>query len=96
MNCETCKEKKAEPVPFAVYEGEAMRHQRTVKWLIIALVLAVVLIFASNGMWLWYLYQYDFSSETETTTVEFDTGDGGNANYIGQDGDIYNGENASD
>jgi hypothetical protein len=36
--------------------------------------------------------QYDYTSETYEEVI-VDAKDGGNANYIGQDGDIYNGEN---
>jgi hypothetical protein len=34
--------------------------------------------------------QYDYSSEE--TIVDVNSDDGGNANYIGNDGDIVNGE----
>jgi hypothetical protein len=48
------------------------------------------------GTFLLYLYQYDFSSETTTTTttteVEQSTEGGGDANYIGRDGEINYGQ----
>lgn len=48
------------------------------------------------GTFLLYLYQYDFSSETTTTTttteVEQSTEGGGDANYIGRDGEINYGK----
>lgn len=85
-------------VPYIVYEGEMARGERHIKRLIIALIVAVALIFASNAAWLFAWCQYDHSSEeiTSTTTIELDGGDGGNANYIGNDGDIYNGTGKSD
>lgn len=50
-------------------------------------VLAMALLVAwllTIGGFVWYLYQYDF----ETYYVDADNGP---ANYIGNDGDIYNG-----
>lgn len=51
-------------------------------WIIIILIAGLII---SNGVWIWYINQYDFS--TETTTLD---GDGIN-NYIGNDGEINNG-----
>lgn len=91
MSCEGCTNKNESPkeVPYIVYEASMGRAERIIKRLIIALIAAVILIFASNGIWLWYISQYDF----ETYTYDFTTDGGGNANFIGEDGDIYNGEN---
>lgn len=83
-------------VPFAVFEGTQIRHERTVKRLIIALIIAIVLIFASNAIWLYAWCQYDYA-DTETTQSEAVdiNADGGNANYFNDTGDIINGENNS-
>lgn len=51
-------------------------------WTIILLILCLVV---SNGIWIWYINQFDFHSEK--TTLD---GNGTN-NYIGNDGDISNG-----
>ena len=51
-------------------------------WTIILLIMCLVI---SNGVWIWYINQFDFNSET--TTLD---GNGVN-NYIGNDGDINNG-----
>ena len=67
------------------------RNERNIKRLIIALIVSIAAIFASNAAWLYAWCQYDYSSEE--TVIEIDSTDGGNANYIGNDGDIYNGEN---
>lgn len=85
-------------VPYFVYEGEMARNERHIKRLIIALIVTIALMFFSNAAWLFAWCQYDYSSEeiTSTTTIELDGGDGGNANYIGNDGDIYNGTGKSD
>lgn len=95
MDCKTCKEHRAEPVPYIVHEAAEARAERHIKRLIIALVVSVVLLFASNAMWLWAWMQYDFEDETGTFSVDVDAGEG-IANYIGQDGDIVNGSNQGD
>ena len=59
--------------------------------IVIALIIAFGLIFASNGIWIWYISQYDYSS----VSVDLETDSGGDANYIGNDGNIYNGTNPS-
>ncbi len=77
-------------VPYIVYESEAARHERTVKRLLKALVLAILVIMASNLAWLWVFNQYDFSSESYVIEGQ----DSANANYLesGMDGVINNGE----
>ena len=78
-------------VPQSVFELEVARHERTVKRLIVALVLAIAMLFASNVAWLWFFNQFDFRTET----VMFDTDDGGDNSYIGNDGEINNGTDGS-
>lgn len=77
-------------VPYAAYEGLQVRHERTVKRLIIAIIIIAIMMFASNMAWLYAWQSYDYGSE-ETVMVEQDTKDGGNANYVGGNGDISNG-----
>ena len=77
-------------VPYIVYEGEQARNERNIKRLIIALVISICLIFASNIIWIYAWLQYDYSSEENTHTIDVDAKDGV-ANYIGNDGDIVNG-----
>lgn len=92
-NCETCKGKDAhapESVPYIVHELSMARMERQVKRGWIALIVAVCLLFASNAAWLYAWMQYDYTSEEVIVDVNSD--DGGNANYIGNDGDIVNGE----
>ena len=50
--------------------------------------------FATNAIWAYVWCQYDYSSE-ETSTVTTVDGKDGTANYIGNNGDIHNGENNS-
>ena len=70
---------KNNDVPYIVYESESARHERTVKRLIIALVISILMIVGSNMAWLYVFNQYDFSSEE--ITVEGT--DAANANYMG-------------
>ena len=74
-------------VPYIVFEGQMARNERSIKRLIIALIIAVILIFATNMAWLYAWNLYDYSTET----VEIDSGEG-IANYIGNDGEINNGK----
>ena len=94
-NCKECKEKRIEVntpenVPYIVHEAAMARNERNVKRMIVALVAAIALLFASNALWLLAWTSYDYSSEE----VIIDSQDGGNANYIGNDGDIVNGEDS--
>ena len=89
-NCKECKEnrvevKTPENVPYIVHEATMARNERNVKRMIVAIVTAIALLFASNALWLWAWMQYDYES------YEAITDNGGDANIIGNDGDIYNG-----
>ena len=66
-------------VPYIVYESTEARYERIIKRLIIALVVCIVLMFATNIFWIYEFCSYDYA--TEETTVEADSG---TANYIGQ------------
>lgn len=92
MNCDTCKENKVADVPYIVHESAMARNERTLKRMIVALAITVVLLFATNAAWLYVWNQYDYESEVVTVDSE----DGGNANYIGNNGDINNGESDSE
>ena len=77
-------------VPYIVYESEAARHERTVKRLLIALLITILLMVGTNLAWLWVFNQYDISSEVYTVESE----DNGNSNVLqaGEDGVINNGK----
>lgn len=91
MSCDCEKVQTPETVPYIVYEGERARSDRNFKKMWIAIIVLSLLMFISNAIWIWSWTSYDYYSETVTV----DSADGGNANYIGQDGDIYNGDGYS-
>lgn len=76
-------------VPYIVYEGSMARAERHIKRLVIALIVAIVMICVSNIAWLYLWNSYEYVGDSQAVTVD---SDGGNANYIGNDGDISNGE----
>ena len=78
-------------IPYFAHEGMLARQERTIKRLCIALVMSIVLIFASNVIWLYAWMQYDYTcEETQIKKVDVDAKDG-TANYIGNNGSITNG-----
>ena len=81
-----------EQIPYIVYEQAEVRHERTVKRLIVALIIAIIAIVGSNGAWLYCWMQYDYANAVTETSVELESEEG-NANYIGNNGVINNGEN---
>lgn len=76
-------------VPYIAHEEAQARAERMNKRLIIALIVAIALLFATNVIWLLTISQYEIVGGEVTVDTEGE----GNANYVGQDGDIYNGEN---
>jgi hypothetical protein len=94
-NCGSAKEmmelKDMPSVPFAAHEAEVGRQDRQIKRMWIALIVSIALMFFTNMIWVGVFSSYDYSSEE----IIVDAEDNGNANYIGQDGNIYNGENNS-
>ena len=82
---------RPESVPYIVYESEQMRNIAREKrhWYFHAASLAIIALIVAA--FLWYLSQYDYVSN-EDVVVD---GQNGVANYIGKDGDIYNGEGYS-
>lgn len=70
---------------YRIYETSMARMDRQLKRLWIALIVAIIATVATNIAWLIYISQYDFESYEVTADND------GVANYIGNDGDIYNG-----
>lgn len=80
-------------IPYIVYESAQSKNERTVKRLVIALVIAIALIFISNLAWLYAWSQYDYeSSETSTTYTQ----DGYGTNIIGDMNEVDNGADIED
>ena len=92
MDCETCKEKRKviaqtpKDVPYIVHEVAVARLERVIKRMWVLVLLLIILFVASNGAWIWWESQY----QTIETTITQENADGYN-NYIGNDGDIVNG-----
>lgn len=88
-NCSNCNNEKTAPeaVPYIVHESAMARAERSAKRLWVAIILLIVMLVATNGAWIWYESQFE---TVETTEVIQENADGYN-NYVGNDGDIVNG-----
>ena len=58
-------------VPYLVFEGQMARNERSIKRLIIALIIAVILIFATNMAWLYAWNLYDYSTDCIIEIIDF-------------------------
>ena len=91
MDCETCKEKRKviaqtpKDVPYIAHESAVARLERVIKRLWVLVLVLIILLAASNAAWIWY------ESQFEEVRIEQENESGYN-NFIGNDGDIYNGE----
>jgi len=81
------KTKETTSIPFFVHEGILARFERINKRLWITVILLIVLLVGTNAGWIWYESQFI----EQTIEVTQENADGYN-NYIGNDGDINNGE----
>ena len=88
-NCSNCNNEKTAPeaVPYIVHESAMARTERCAKRLWTVIILLIVLLVGTNGAWLWYESQFE---TVETVEVTQENADGYN-NYIGNDGDVVNG-----
>lgn len=89
-NCETCKKVQNAPesVPYIVHESSVARMERQIKRLWITILTLIFLLVGSNCAWIWRNNQWETVEKWEITQEN----DGGYNNYIGNDGDIVNGE----
>ena len=91
MDCETCKEKRKviaqtpKDVPYIAHESAVARLERVIKRLWVLVLALIILLCASNAAWIWW------ESQFEEVRIEQENESGYN-NFIGNDGDIYNGE----
>lgn len=69
MSCENCK---TEPlvIPYAAHESQMSRNERSVKRLVIALIVAIGLMFASNAIWLLAWTSNDHTGEETVITQD--------------------------
>lgn len=75
-------------VPYIVYESAQARAERTQRRVVLALIVAVVLLFLTNCVWLYCWMQYDYVGEETTITQD---GTGLNNINRGIQGDINDG-----
>lgn len=79
-------------VPFVVYESAMEKADRQHRRLVTIIIIIISLLFVSNALWLVAWNSYDY---VDDYSIDVDAGDGGTANYIGNNGDIYNGTDNS-
>ena len=89
--CNGCGSDKLPPnVPYVVHESAMARAERQAKRLVAVIILLILLLVGSNICWI--AYENSFEDVVTTEEIVVDAEDNGTANYIGNDGDIYNGE----
>ena len=76
------------------FERMQSKDERNDKWRNLTIIILIVLLVLTNAMWLWAWNQYDYV-DTEEYSVDMESGEGGDNNYIGNNGDINNGTNDS-
>ena len=86
--CNSCNTNDMAVMPIAQHEKDQNRLMSIIKRLIAVIVTLIVLLVGTNVGWLIYEAQYE---AVEETTITQENEDGCN-NYIGNDGDIVNGE----
>lgn len=77
-------EKLPDNVPYIVHESSMARMERQIKRMFIAVLVAVIALFASNAAWLYAWCQYDYVSESFEAQQDGDGVNiigGGDVNY---------------
>lgn len=87
--CNSCNTGDMAVMPIAQHEKDQNKLMSIIKWLIAVIVILIVLLVGSNVGWLIYNSQFEVVEESTTITQENEEGYN---NYIGNDGDIVNGE----
>ncbi|MBQ7292142.1 MAG: hypothetical protein IJW79_00230 [Clostridia bacterium] len=88
-NCEIAEKDFNVTVPYVVHEAAMARMERQSKRLWIVIIILIAALLVSNFAWI--IYNSQFEVVEESTVIEQENGEGDN-NYIGNDGDINNGE----
>lgn len=91
--CNGCNTNDMAVMPIAQHEKDQNRLMGIIKRLIAVIVILIVLLVGYIAFDKWRDSQYEDVVETEEIIV--DAEDSGTANYIGNDGDIYNGKDSS-
>ena len=91
--CNNCGTGEMAVMPIAQHEKDQNRLMDIIKSLIAVVLVLIVLLVGSNIAWI--IYENSFEKVITTEEIIVDADDNGNANYIGQDGNIYNGEDYS-
>ena len=78
-------------IPYIAFEATQARSERHIKRLIVALIISIVITFATNLAWLYTWNQYDYESESVTRTF---VQDGSGLNIIGDSNEVENGSNS--
>ena len=91
--CNSCNTNDMAVMPIAQHEKDQNRLMGIIKSLIAVIVILIVLLVGYIAFDKWRDSQYEDVVETEEIIV--DAEDSGTANYIGNDGDIYNGKDSS-
>lgn len=76
----------------ADWQRNEQRHLRREKRFVGIIILLVLFLVGSNMAWLIYENQFEVVEETKTETNITQDNESGYNNYIGNDGDIVNGE----
>ncbi len=84
--CNGCNGEQGAHVPYIVLEAERARAERTFHRMWVLVIVLVLLLVGTNGAWLWWSNQWETVESWEITQEN----EGGNNNYIGNDGDIIN------
>ena len=75
------------------FERMQAKDERNDIWRNRIIILLIILLVLTNGLWLYFWNQYDY---VDDYSVDMQADDGSDANYIGNDGDInYGGSNYS-
>ena len=90
--CNSCGTNDMAVMPISQHEKDQNRLMGIIKWLIAVIVILIVLLVGSNVGWLIYNSQLEVVKESTTITQDNESGYN---NYIGNDGDIVNGETNS-
>ncbi len=89
MDCKSCKDRQIDPVPYIVHESAMARNERSIKRLIVALVISIIINLVTMCAFLYTLQLYDYTEEDVTYTYQQD---GEGVNIIGdRNGVDYNG-----